>query len=222
MAALILSAVFLVFSACAEALEPKTESMRKRSINVSTIMPPDKGAIAGSKKALPKRGAPDMNFDSRGIPSGMGPDFGRMEKMRAKLFGGAFNSPGLNPADPTAGRNQKNKASLDRAKVLYKKGDYKEAATEADKFIKENPEHDLVPGALLVSGKSHFFAKKYKKAISIFKKVEQNYSRYPKVPEAMYLTSKSFYALGQKDVSRRIYKKFKRLHSDYKLPADIR
>lgn len=148
---------------------------------------------------------------------GMMPDANSIEQMRASRMGSLNRSPGgggmSGGMSGSAGQSSQNRQPKEDTQALqagieaYNIGDYNQAIGKLDQFINRHPNSDSVPEALFFLGQSYYRIKDYQKAMTTYKKIDSNFSLYPKAGEALYKVGKCLEALGNKDFAVRVFKK---------------
>jgi tol-pal system protein YbgF len=86
-------------------------------------------------------------------------------------------------------------------------GDYQGAEKNLKLFLDKHPASDSTPEALFFLGETYFRMKEYQKAMTTYKKIDSNFSLYPKAGEALYKAGKCLELLGNKSLAERVYKK---------------
>lgn len=87
--------------------------------------------------------------------------------------------------------------ALAAAEELSKAGNFKDAFTAYDSFLKAYPESNLVPDALYGMGYAQFALKNYKSSIATQQKLLDQHPEHGKTPEGMYNMANSQIQLGQ-------------------------
>ncbi len=151
---------------------------------------------------------------SQGGGGGMMPDANSIEQMRSSRMGSLNRSPGGGGmAGGMGGQSTQNSQPPEDTQLLqagieaYNIGDYNQAIGKLDQFINRYPDSDSIPEALFFLGQSYYRMKDYQKAMTTYKKIDSNFSLYPKAAEALYKVGKCLEALGNKDFAARVFKK---------------
>ncbi len=144
---------------------------------------------------------------------GMMPDANSIEQMRASRMGSLNRSPGGGMGGAMGGQSgqsrqpQENTQALQTGIDAYNIGNYSEAAGKLKQFIDQTPDSDAMPEALFFLGQSYYRAKDYQRAMTTFKKIDSNFSLYPKAAEALYMVGKCLEIMGNKEIAKRVFKK---------------
>jgi TolA-binding protein len=163
---------------------------------------------------------------SRGMPEGVGPDLDRMERMRARMYGGGgLSGTATGPRTSATATTTSNKAdasseSLKQGKESFEAGQYEQAAAEFEAFLSKNEYGDQTPEALYYLGESYYHLGKYKEAIKSYRKIDQMFQLYSLAPNAVYKMAKCYEKLGQSKYSAAIFKKLKTKYPHFN-PAAI-
>ncbi|MBT1071379.1 tol-pal system protein YbgF [Pelotalea chapellei] len=90
---------------------------------------------------------------------------------------------------------------------LFKAGDMPAARERLQKFIEQNPNHELVANAHYWIGETHYSEKAYEPAILSFQEVIKNFPDKEKAPAAMLKQAMSFKAINDLKSARYVLKK---------------
>ena len=151
---------------------------------------------------------------------GMSPDVNMVEQMRASRMSSLSRSPGISAirAMPESGgqvssqtsrtrQPKEDKTLLEAGIEAYNVSDYKGAVEKLRQFLDKYPASDSTPEGLFFLGESYYRQKEYQKAMTIYKKIDVNFSPYPRAGEALYKAGKCLEALGNSVSAVRVYKK---------------
>lgn len=86
--------------------------------------------------------------------------------------------------------------AYDAAVELLKAGDYKQAASAFANFVNDWPKSPYAPDAVYWRGSCLFALEQYKNTINVQNSLIHNYSKHPRVPDAMISVASSQAALG--------------------------
>jgi len=89
----------------------------------------------------------------------------------------------------------------------FKAGDMAAARDNLNKFIEQNPKHELIPNAHYWVGETLYGEKQYEQAILAFQEVIKKYPQQPKVPAAMLKQALAFRAIKDTKSARYVLRK---------------
>ena len=95
----------------------------------------------------------------------------------------------------------------DNGQVDFKEKKYASAIQKFEKFIKDNPQHQLAPNAQFLIGDAYYSEKKFEDAILSYESVLKKYSSHEKARAAMLKQGYAFIELGDKKTGKVILEK---------------
>jgi len=94
--------------------------------------------------------------------------------------------------------------TFEKAKAAFAAGNYDEAVTSFDAYLKVSKAQHLQE-AFFLRGESYFALKQYKKAIVDYSKFPEKFTTSKRVPQALYKIGASFDALGMREDAKGFY-----------------
>lgn len=110
--------------------------------------------------------------------------------------------PETEKADDTDSAELKAQNLYDDAQIEFKERKYATARQKFEKFIKDNPEHKLVPNAQFWIGEAYFNEKKFEEAILAYETFIKKYPKHERVKVAMLRQGYAFLELGDKKTGK--------------------
>lgn len=137
-------------------------------------------------------------------------------RLRAKLEEmGAPASAAAGGAQATAEKASDNKeqAAFDGAMDMYRKGQFKEAATSLSAFLTLYPQSVLAPTAQFYLGSSNYAMKNYRGAISVLQTMAGKHPSHPRAADALLVVAGSQFELNDRGAAKVT---LQRIVKDYK------
>lgn len=136
--------------------------------------------------------------------AGLESDFGQMssqlgldlEQTGDKQTGEAGSAQSTEPSKQTP------RILYDNALRAFQQREYQKALDLWSQFVKDFPEHELVPNAYFWQGESYYQMQDYARAVLKYQEVIENYAKSTKYPAALLKQGISFYELDKNKAGR--------------------
>lgn len=174
-----------------------------------------------------KRGPGSGGPMSRG--GGMAPQASMIEQMRSSRMASLNQTPGMGASGGVSkstiqrsSQSSQYKQPKEDTRILkagieaYNIGDYNGAVEKLKNFVDHFPASDSTPEAHFFLGESYYRMKEYQKALTNYKKIDSNFSLYPRAGEALYKAGKCLEAMGNEKLAKRVYKKVTAKYPSFK------
>jgi tol-pal system protein YbgF len=126
-------------------------------------------------------------------------------RLRAKLeeLGApSGTSTGSSAKATEQASDSKEQAAFDGAMDMYRKGDFKEAATSLSAFLTLYPQSVLAPTAQFYLGSSYYAQKNYKQAISVLQTMAGKFPTHARSADALLVVAGSQFELNDRTGAR--------------------
>lgn len=89
------------------------------------------------------------------------------------------------PQEETASKSSDTQRLYDDAQIDFNGGKYDEARQKFEKFIKDNPQHNLLPNAMFFVAETYYAQKKYEDAVLGYENFIKKYPKHDKAKTAL-------------------------------------
>jgi len=136
-------------------------------------------------------------------------------RLRAKLeeLGAPASAAASSAAPVEKAKDSKEQVAFDGAMDMYRKGDFKEAATSLSAFLTLYPNSVLAPTAQFYLGSSNYALKNYRGAISVLQAMAGKSPEHPRAPDALLVVAGSQFELNDRGAAKVT---LQRILKDYK------
>jgi len=125
-------------------------------------------------------------------------------RLRAKLeeMGAPAGAASSSAAPTEKAKDSKEQVAFDGAMDMYRKGDFKEAATSLSAFLTLYPNSVLAPTAQFYLGSSNYALKNYRGAISVLQTMAGKHPDHPRAPDALLVVAGSQFELNDRGAAK--------------------
>lgn len=134
----------------------------------------------------------------------------KLEELGAPAVAGGAGSQ---TAATEKASDNKEQAAFDGAMDMYRKGDFKEAATSLSAFLTLYPQSVLAPTAQFYLGSSNYALKNYRGAIAVLQTMAGKHPNHPRAADALLVVAGSQFELNDRGAAKVT---LQRIVKDYK------